>query len=65
MDENWTIGVNGDKYLRSSSDNSLVGDFKIVPGDTIIYHVQTGMDLSDKGKKRVIGRFILIKKTEI
>jgi hypothetical protein len=36
----WTIGLNGDKYIRTSGRNSLMGDFQNMPGDTIKYEVQ-------------------------
>jgi hypothetical protein len=58
----WTIGINGDKYIRSSNESSLVGDFENMPGDTIEYKVQKGNNLSDNGKKIIIGKLVLIKK---
>mgnify|MGYP003449199467 FL=1 len=64
MNSNWTIGLNGDKYMRMSSLNSLLGDFQTIPGDTIEYKVQQGMELSDNYKKNIIGKLILVKKRE-
>lgn len=57
----FTIGVESDKYMRSSSKESLVGDFKNLPGDTIKYEVQRGNDLREGSKKNVIGNLILVK----
>lgn len=58
----WTIGLTGDKYLRSSGKNSLIGDFERIPGDTIEYKVQMGDNLGDNSEKVIIGDFILIRK---
>jgi hypothetical protein len=58
----WTIGLYGDKYIRTSSRSSLIGDFKKIPGDTIEYAVQKGRSLSDIDEKIIIGKFVLIRK---
>lgn len=58
----WSIGINGDLYLRSSSKNSLIGDFKTLPPDTIEYKVQKGSEFSDNYEKIIIGKFGLVKK---
>ncbi|MFI5148113.1 MAG: hypothetical protein ACHQRM_00155 [Bacteroidia bacterium] len=58
----WTIGINGDHYIRTCSLNSLVGDFAKLPGDTITYVVQLGDMLSDSHEVKKIGQLILIRK---
>lgn len=60
---NWVIGLSGDKYLRESSETSLISDLEKMPiGDTISYYVQKGRNLSGKGDIEIIGKFILLKK---
>lgn len=59
---NWTIGINFDKNIRSSSKNSLVGDFKIIPSDTLEYMVQKGRNLSEQSSKVILGKITLVKK---
>jgi hypothetical protein len=58
----WSIGVNGDHYIRGSGINSLVGDFITLPGDTIYYDVQLGDNLSDSHKVVKIGQLVFFKK---
>ena len=58
----WTIGIDFDKNLRSSSKNSLVGDFKIIPSDTLEYIVQKGSNLSEQQPKIILGKITLVKK---
>ena len=61
VDFDWTIGINGDFYLRSSGKNSLIGDFINMPeGDTLTYLVQKGDNLSDVSNKIIIGKFEII-----
>src|ERR1700744_3162689 len=57
----WNIGIDFDKNMRTSSRNSLIGDFKEIPGDTIEYKIQKGDNLSDNGVKIIIGKIALIK----
>jgi len=59
----WSIGISGDKYLRSCGSTSLRGDFRNMPGDTIEYIVvkgglQNNMDTTGK----VLGKFVLLEK---
>ncbi len=58
----WLIGSYHDKYLRTSSCCSLIGDFDYIPGDTIDYIVQNGEFPFDNIEIPNIGRFILVKK---
>lgn len=58
----WYIGIDFEKNMRTCGDNSLVSDFKTVPGDTIEYKVQKGEELSDNYEKIIIGEFVLFKK---
>lgn len=63
IDSKWTIGVNGDKYIRASGKSSLISDFIDLPqGNTISFQVQKGINLSDEGSKEIIGSFELLKK---
>ncbi len=62
VDLDWTVGITVDLCMRGSGYNSLIGDFKKMPADTIEYKVQQGDDLSDNGEKIIIGKFVLIKK---
>lgn len=58
----WTVGVDFYKNLRLSSKNSLLGDFKSVPTDTIEFKVQAGNTFNEDSSRKIIGKFVLIKK---
>lgn len=58
----WSIGIDYDKNIRISSPTSLIGDFKVMPPDTIEYKVQKGGEFSAEYEKIIIGKFVLIKK---
>jgi hypothetical protein len=62
----WCIGIDFEKNLRSSSNSSLMGDFKMLPGDTIEYIVQKGDNLSvyDTVGRVILGKFVLVAKKE-
>lgn len=62
IDDNWSIGIDYDFYLRESSNSSLIGDLKEIPkNDSLIYFVRKGENI--KGDSNIIlGKFILIKK---
>lgn len=63
IDIDWTIGVNSELYFRESSASSLISDLVVISkNDTIVYLVQAGDNLSDTGEKKIIGKFVLIKK---
>lgn len=63
IDFKWTIGINGDKYIRRSSKSALISDFVELPsGDTVVYQVQKGSNLSDESSKEIVGKFELVKK---
>jgi hypothetical protein len=59
----WYIGISAERYLRLSSNNSLMGDLKTLEkADTLIYPVQNGANLSNNSYKDIIGKLVLIKK---
>lgn len=63
IDFKWTIGINGDKYIRRSGKSALISDFVELPsGDTVVYQVQKGSNLSDESSKEIVGKFELVKK---
>jgi hypothetical protein len=62
VDIYWTIGIDREKYMRISNNQSLISDFKTMPSDTIEFKVQQDYDLSKDGEKIIIGKFVLIKK---
>ncbi|MDP3146049.1 MAG: hypothetical protein Q8T03_13285 [Bacteroidota bacterium] len=58
----WSIGVDYERNMRTSSATSLISDFKMLPPDTIEYKVQKGDELSNNYEKVIIGKFVLIRK---
>lgn len=58
----WSIGIDFVLNMRTSSETSLISDFKALPADTIRYKVQKGSELSDNYEKIIIGEFVIIKK---
>ena len=58
----WLIGSYHSLYLRTSSRNSLIGNFDFIPTDTIIYMVQNGYLHPSDVDHDSIGNFILVKK---
>jgi len=58
----WSIGIDFELNMRTSSKTSLISDFKALPVDTIRYKVQKGSELSDNYEKIIIGEFVVIKK---
>lgn len=59
----WSIGVDFDMYLRSCSKDGLMGDFKELPSDTLVYLIQKGQTKLS-GTPEIIGKLILIKKNK-
>jgi hypothetical protein len=60
----WSIGIESDKYIRLSSDNSLIGDLRNLPNsETLSYVVKEG-DLFDSSKKLILGQFNLRRKRQ-
>jgi hypothetical protein len=43
VDIYWTIGIDREKYMRTSNNQSLISDLKTMPSDTIEFKVQTGL----------------------
>jgi hypothetical protein len=63
VDFSWTIGIKVNKCMRAASKEGLIGDFEIIPSDTIIYKVQKGRDLViEVLPENIIGEFVLYKK---
>lgn len=61
IDFDWTIGVESDLYLRASGKNSLIGDFKHMPNNMLVYPVQKG-EAFIGNIPVIIGEFTLVKK---
>lgn len=59
----WSIGVDFDMYLRSCSKDGLMGDFKELPNDTLVYLIQKGQTKLS-GTPEIIGKLILVKKNK-
>ena len=59
----WSIGVDFDMHLRSCSKDGLMGDFKELPSDTLVYLIQKGRTKLS-GTPEIIGKFTLIKKNK-
>lgn len=63
INSKWKIGVEANKYIRSSSKRSLIGNLNELPvEDTLVYPVQKGNKLSSGSIKEVIGYFVLVRK---
>lgn len=58
------FGVDFDHNLRLSGDDSFIGDFNYVPGDSIEYLLQHGRNFMNDStkKKEIIGKLVLIRK---
>jgi len=62
MTFDWTIGVDGKKYIRFAGQNSMIGDFDTIPkAEREVWKVMKGR-LSNYPANIIIGEFILYKK---
>jgi len=61
-DLTWSIGIDGDRYIRSCGTNCLISDFDQLPKDIEEWKVQNGWKLDSLSKKTIIGNFRIHKK---
>lgn len=59
----WSIGIDGDRYIRSCGTNCLISDFDQLPQDIEEWKVQNGWKLDSLSKKTIIGSFRIHKKS--
>lgn len=62
FEKDWSIGIDFDKNMRGSSEESLIGDFDSLPGDTLHYFVQKGESLRKGRDITILGEMVLVKK---
>lgn len=58
----WTIGIDGSRYIRSCGRNCLMSDFNQMPQDIEEWKVQNGWKLDSVSKKKIIGSFRMLRK---
>ena len=58
----WTIGIDGNRYIRTCGNNCLISDFNQPPKDLEEWKVQDGWKLDSLSTKTIIGTFKIYKK---